>query len=107
MRAVQVSDEVKDIVDRHVAAGSASSGEEFVEQAVRLYADYLEDDQGALVAAAVEEGREAIRRGEYTTVANQADAAVFWDGVWADATRIAAQLRAGRASDEDGARPHK
>jgi Arc/MetJ-type ribon-helix-helix transcriptional regulator len=106
MRAVQVSDEVKDIVDRHVAAGSASSGEEFVEQAVRLYADYLEDDQHA-VAAAAEEGREAIRRGEYTTVANQADAAVFWDCVWADATRIAAQLRAGRAADEDGAKPHK
>jgi len=47
MGAVRVSDEVKGIVDRHVAAGSASTDEAFVEQAVRLYAEYLEDKGGA------------------------------------------------------------
>ena len=104
MRAVRMSDEVKDIVDRHVAAGTASSGEEFVEQAVRLYADYLEDKQDNVIAAA-EEGLEAIRRGQYTTVANPADASAFWDGVWADAKKIAAQLRASASSDR--AKPHK
>lgn len=102
MRAVRVSDEVEGIVDRHVAAGTASSGEEFVEQAVRLYAEYLNDNEAELLAAA-REGLDAIQRGDYTSIETPEDTAAFWDGVWADAIRISTQLRDGRSSDDNGA----
>jgi len=103
MGAVRVSDEVKGIVDRHVAAGSASTDEAFVEQAVRLYAEYLEDNEAELISAA-EEGLEAVRRGEYTTIGDPADAAAFWDGVWIDALQISAQQRRDRSSNENGSK---
>lgn len=99
MRAVQVSDEVEGIVNRHVAAGSASSGEECVEQAVCLYTEYLENNEAELIAAA-EEGLEAIQRGEFATVESPEGAAAFRDGVWADAVRISARLREERSSGE-------
>ncbi|HUB44250.1 MAG TPA: hypothetical protein VMB73_04630 [Acetobacteraceae bacterium] len=102
MRTVQVTDAVKDIVERHVATGAAASESDFIEQAVRRYAEDIDNDDEVIAAA--EEGLGAIRRGEYTTIENSADAAAFWDGVWADALHISTQLRDGRSSDKNGAK---
>jgi Arc/MetJ-type ribon-helix-helix transcriptional regulator len=82
MRTVRISGEMKEVIERHVAAGSAASDVDFVTEAVRLYAEYLEDDEDELIAAA-QEGLDAIRRGDYTTISSPADAVAFWERLWA------------------------
>jgi Arc/MetJ-type ribon-helix-helix transcriptional regulator len=98
MHSVQISNEVKDILDRLVADGATASEAEFVEQAVRRCAQELADDEDELIAAA-QDGLEAIRRGDYTTISSPADAAAFFEDVWAESQKIAAELRASRAAD--------
>ena len=70
MRTVQISDRVRDVIDRHVAEGAAVTEADFVEAAVRRYAEELDDETHALLAAA-EEGIEAIRRGDYVTISSR------------------------------------
>jgi hypothetical protein len=77
MRTLQISDGVKDIIDRHVAGGAAVSEADFVEAAVRRYAEELDGDMDALIASA-EEGIADIAAGNYITIASQADADEFW-----------------------------
>jgi Arc/MetJ-type ribon-helix-helix transcriptional regulator len=95
---VQISDEVKDSIDRHVAAGSAPNDVAFVEEAIRLYAEYLEDGEDELIAAA-QEGIEAMRRGDYTTISSPEDAAALFKRIRVESLEIAAELRASRAAD--------
>jgi predicted DNA-binding protein len=93
MPVVQISDGVKDIIDHHLADGTASSEAGFIEEAVRRYAEILDDDADALIAAA-KEGTEAIRRGEYSTISNTEDQAALWQRVWSRAAALADDVHA-------------
>lgn len=105
MRTVRISDEVKDIVDRLVATGVAASETDFVEEAVRryaedVYAEDVEDDETALIAAA-EEGMAAIQRGDYVTISGPDDLAALEERVWAHAMVLAEQMRIAKLSGDD------
>src|SRR5665213_1948369 len=80
MSAVQISDDLKQVIDRQVADGRAATAAEFLEAAVRRYALELEADDAEMVAAA-EQGLSALRRGEYTTVDGPETRHSFWAGV--------------------------
>jgi Arc/MetJ-type ribon-helix-helix transcriptional regulator len=86
MRTVQISDGVKEIIEHHVADGTASSEADFVEAAVRRYAEMLDDDADSLIAAA-NEGIEAIERGAYRSISGPEEQAAFWRDVWARSMR--------------------
>ena len=72
MRLIRVSDRVTAIIDRAVADGVVSSEAEFLDAAVRRYAEELEDDTNAMLAAATT-GIADIEAGRFTTIACQAD----------------------------------
>jgi len=93
MHTVLVSDEIRGIVDRHVAAGVAATEADFVEEAVRRYAEDPADDESTLIAAA-EEGIAAVERGDYVTIAGPDDVAALWDRVWERAMVLAGEMRA-------------
>lgn len=97
MRTVQISDAVKDIVDRHVATGIAASEAEFLEQAVRRYAEDLDEDE--LVAAA-RAGIADIAAGNFTTITGPDSQKTFWDGVSADVTDRLAETRSNGIIDQ-------
>jgi Arc/MetJ-type ribon-helix-helix transcriptional regulator len=107
MSAVQIPDDLKQVIDRQVAKGHAASAAEFLEAAVRRYALELEADDAEMVAAA-NEGIEAIRRGDYTTISNREDQEAFGQRVWSRAMAVADSMRAHEspASDEDQATVH-
>jgi Arc/MetJ-type ribon-helix-helix transcriptional regulator len=96
MSTVEIPDNVKAIIERHVAEGRIASEADFLVEATRFYDSYLEDEEAIVVAA--QEGIAAIERGDYVTIANANDEVRFWDGVWADAKAMV-----GRRDDETGA----
>jgi Arc/MetJ-type ribon-helix-helix transcriptional regulator len=102
MPAIQVPDAVKRLIDRHVADGSAASESDFVEAAVRRYADDLADDDDEIVAAA-KEGIEAIERGDYVTISVPDDLGALRERMWASAMILAEQMRA--AESDSGVDP--
>jgi Arc/MetJ-type ribon-helix-helix transcriptional regulator len=81
MSAVQIPDDLRQVIDRQVAEGHAASAVEFVEAAVRRYALELEADDAEMVAAA-NEGIEAIRRGDHITISSPEDQDAFRQRVW-------------------------
>jgi len=93
MPGIQISDGVKDIIDHHVTEGAAASETDFVEAAVRRYAEYLEDDENALITAA-EKGIATIERGDYVTISGPDDVAALRDRVWERAMVLAEEMRA-------------
>jgi Arc/MetJ-type ribon-helix-helix transcriptional regulator len=93
MPSIRVSESVKAIVDACVDDGAAPSAAAFVEEAVRHYADSLYNDDEAVIAAA-EEGIAAIERGEYVTIATQADRDALWERVTARAQVLFEEIRA-------------
>jgi Arc/MetJ-type ribon-helix-helix transcriptional regulator len=92
MPIIHVPDEVKEIIDRHVAEGSAASEADFVSEAVLRHADHLEYDEGEIIAAAWE-GLDAMRRGEYTTVDSPEAQRAFWDQIALDVKQEVAKRR--------------
>jgi Arc/MetJ-type ribon-helix-helix transcriptional regulator len=80
MGAVQISDDLKRVIDRQIAEGRAASAADFLEAAVRRYAQELDADDVELVARA-EEGLSALGRGDYITVDDSESRRAFWDGV--------------------------
>ena len=92
MPSIRVNESVKAIVDACVADGAALSAAAFVEEAVQHYAASLYDDEDAVIAAA-KEGIAAIERGEYVTIATQADRDALSQRVWARALELAEQWR--------------
>lgn len=89
---------MKDIIDRHVAGGAAVSEADFVEAAVRRYAEELDGDMDALIAS-TEEGIADIEAGNYITIASQADADKFgprWSFALTPWSRGCGQRRPGR-----------
>ena len=99
MPSIRVNESVKAIVDACVADGAALSAAAFVEEAVQHYAASLYDDEDAVIAAA-KEGIAAIERGEYVTIATQADRDALWERVNAKAKVLLDEMR---ASDPKGA----
>jgi Arc/MetJ-type ribon-helix-helix transcriptional regulator len=91
------------IVEACVDDGAAPSAAAFVEEAVRYYADSLYNDDEAMIAAA-EEGIAAIERGEYVTIATQANRDALSQRVWARARELAEQMRLSEGSAVIGAR---
>lgn len=72
MGYVQIADDVREIIERHVAVGRAGSEADFVAEAVRLYADYLHSE--AAIAAMVGRADADMAAGRHVTVSTPADA---------------------------------
>ncbi len=68
---VQLPDELKSIIDRHVAEGRAASEAAYVTEALRLYAELLDSDDE--IAKIIERADADIAAGRYVTVRTQAD----------------------------------
>ncbi|HVC63663.1 MAG TPA: hypothetical protein VND19_25265 [Acetobacteraceae bacterium] len=96
MPTVQISDEVKDILDRLVADGVAGSGTEFVEQAVRRCVADLEYDEDELIAAA-EAGLADMRAGTYTIIDGPESRTAFWDRIRHEVEVKVAEMRSNAA----------
>jgi Arc/MetJ-type ribon-helix-helix transcriptional regulator len=96
MPIVQISDDLKDIIDRLVADGVVGSGTEFVEQAVRLYATDIVYDDDELIAAA-EAGLADMRAGDYTTIDGPESRTAFWDRIGREVRGRTADLRSNAA----------
>lgn len=93
MPKVQISDDVKDILDRLVADGVVGSGAEFVEQAVRrCAADHVYDE--AELIAAMQAGLADMRAGKYTTIDGPESRAAFWDQIRHEVKQKVAGMRA-------------
>jgi Arc/MetJ-type ribon-helix-helix transcriptional regulator len=98
MPTVQISDELKEVVDQHVAAGAAEDAARFVEQAVLRYAEDLTADEDELIAAA-QEGIDAISRGEFVTIASPQDQAALRERLWNSAMLLAEQMEAADSAE--------
>jgi Arc/MetJ-type ribon-helix-helix transcriptional regulator len=72
MGAVQLPDDLKQVIDRQVAEGRVASEAEFLAQAVHRYAAALESDEGE-IAAAADEGIADIADGHFELVAGPED----------------------------------
>jgi len=90
---VQLSDDLKRIIDRQIAAGRASSEAEFLAQAARLYADHL-DAEGE-IADMVERADADVAAGRYAMVATAEDSRALHEAAMA-------RLRARMTSDASG-----
>jgi Arc/MetJ-type ribon-helix-helix transcriptional regulator len=101
MGAVQIPDDLKQVIDRQVAEGRAASAAEFVEAAVRRYALDLEFDDVEAVAAA-EQGLAALKEGDYATIDDRQSRRAFWEEVSRD---VSARLTASDTSATDVATP--
>jgi predicted transcriptional regulator len=96
MHTVQISDDVKNILDRLVAEGAAATGAEFVEQAVRRCAADLDGDESDLVAAA-ETGLADMRAGNFTTIDGPEVQVAFWNQIGREVREQVAELRSSAA----------
>jgi Arc/MetJ-type ribon-helix-helix transcriptional regulator len=68
---VQLPDELKSIIDRQVAEGRAASEADYVNEALRFYADLLDSDDE--IAGIVERADADIAARRYVTVRTKAD----------------------------------
>jgi predicted transcriptional regulator len=91
MGAVQLPDDLKQVIDRQVAEGRAASQAEFLAEAVQRYAEALESDEDEIVAAS-DEGMADIAAGRFELI----------DGP-EDMQRLRTEL--GRKLDEQAKRP--
>lgn len=99
MYTVQISDAVKDILDRLVAEGFAGNLAEAVEQAVRGCEAELGSDQDELMAA-VEAGLTDMREGHYVTIDGPESRRALWDEVRREVRAEVAKPRPKSISDE-------
>jgi Arc/MetJ-type ribon-helix-helix transcriptional regulator len=101
MSAVQISEHLKQVIDRQVAEGRAANAAEFLEAAVHRYAEQLqaEDDE---IAAAATDGLAALEKGDYTTIKSSEDRSAFWERVGSRAKLRLAEMQA--AADTDDAK---
>jgi Arc/MetJ-type ribon-helix-helix transcriptional regulator len=92
---VQISEDIKELVARLVADGSAANEVDVVEMAVLRYAEDL-DDQDALLAA-TQEGIAASGRGDYVTISGPDDERALSERLRARASILAEGMRAADA----------
>lgn len=87
---VQLSDDLRSVIDRQVAEGRAASEAEYVAEALRLYAGHLEaEDEIANMAERADAGMAA---GQYATISTMEDSAALH-------RRAMDRLRANLAND--------
>jgi len=68
---VQLPEDLKQIIDRQIAEGRAASEADYVEEALRAYADHLDAEDE--VATMVERADADIAAGRYVTVSTPED----------------------------------
>jgi len=90
---VQLSDDLKQLIDRQVAEGRAASEADYVMDALRLYAEHL--DAEVEIAAIVERADADLPAGRYVTVASPEDSQALHEDAMA-------RLRARLAEDDPG-----
>ena len=90
---VQLPDDLKQMIDRQVAAGHAASEADFLTQAARLYADHLDAEKDIAVMA--ERADDDLAAGRYTLVATPEDSDALHNAAMA-------RLRARLADDATG-----
>ena len=71
MGYVVLPDDLKSLIEQQVAEGRAASEADFVAEAVRLYAGYLQTEEG--IAAMVERADADMAARRYVTVATPED----------------------------------
>ncbi len=87
---VQLPEDLKDIIDRQIAEGRATSADAYVENALRLYADHLEAEDE--IADMVERADTDIVADRYVTVSTHEDNEALHQ-------RMLARLQANLAND--------
>lgn len=90
---VELPDDLKRVIDRQIAEGHALSVADFLAEAVRLYADYL-DAQGE-IAEMVERADADVAAGRFAMVATPEDSQALHEAAMD-------RLRARMASDATG-----
>jgi len=90
---VQLSDNLKQVIERQVAEGRAVSEAEYVVEALRLYADHLDAEDE--ITAMVERADADVAARRYVTVATPEDSQALHKGAMA-------RLRARLAEDAQG-----
>jgi Arc/MetJ-type ribon-helix-helix transcriptional regulator len=68
---IQLPDDLKRIIDRQVAEGRVASEADYVQEALRRYAEDLDYEHD--IAAEAEAGIADIKAGRYTTIASLED----------------------------------
>jgi Arc/MetJ-type ribon-helix-helix transcriptional regulator len=84
---IQLPDELKSIIDRHVAEGRAASEAAYVAEALRLYAELLDSDDE--IAEIIERADADIAAERYVTVRTQVDSEALHEAAM---DRLRAQL---------------
>lgn len=84
---VQLPDYLKQLIDRQVAEGRATSEADYVFEALRHYADHLDAEDE--IAAMVERADADMAYGRYVTVATPEDSQALHEGAMA---RLRAQM---------------
>jgi predicted transcriptional regulator len=98
VHTIQISDELKNMLDQLVAQGFGGTETEVVEEAVRRCAAEFDDANDELVAA-VEAGLADMRAGNYASIDAADSRNAFWDEIGREVTERVAELRtkAGRS----------
>jgi Arc/MetJ-type ribon-helix-helix transcriptional regulator len=68
---IQLPDDLKRIIDRQVAEGRVASEADYVQEALRRYAEDLDNEHD--ITAEAEAGIADIKAGRYTTIASPED----------------------------------
>jgi Arc/MetJ-type ribon-helix-helix transcriptional regulator len=89
---VQLEDDLKSIVDRHVAEGRAASEADYLAKAVRRYAEDLEAETELIAIGKA--GIAEIEAGQYTLIETEADMEALHNRIMG---RVRATLAAGSA----------
>jgi predicted transcriptional regulator len=98
VHTIQISDDLKNMLDQLVAQGFGGTETEVVEEAVRRCAAEFDDANDELVAA-VEAGLGDIRDGHYASIEGPDSRKGFWEGIRREVTERIAEVRtkAGRS----------
>jgi predicted transcriptional regulator len=89
---VRLQDDLKSIVDRHVAAGRAASDADYAAEAIRRYADEVEAENELIAIGKA--GIAEIEAGQYTLIETEADMEALHNRIM---SRVRATLAAGSA----------
>ena len=68
---VELTEDVRAVINRHIAEGQAMSEADFVAEAIRLYADHLEAKNE--IAGVVHRADADVGAGRYVTISTQAE----------------------------------
>lgn len=90
---VQLSDDLKQAIDRQIAEGRAASEADYVMDALRLYAEHLDAEDE--IAAMVERADADLAAGRFVTVATAEDSQILHKSAMA-------RLRARLVEDDPG-----